>query len=211
MLAAALLTFVLDTARQAFELLLSVGAGTGLIYLLRWFWWRINAWSEISAMVSSFLVALSFFVAGKMGAQVPSHVALLITVATTTVVWVTVTLLTPPTDEATLARFYRQVRPAGPGWRVVRAAAGLGPSPDSIAQQFLAWTTGCVFVYSALFGAGNLLYGRGALGAFFTVVAVASGILLYRLVRAMFQAGGGAADDEITPVPPRAQVPAPHE
>jgi solute:Na+ symporter, SSS family len=205
MLLAALLTFVLGTARQSFELLMSIGAGTGLIYLLRWFWWRINAWSEISAMVSSFVVAVGFFVAGKAGAQVPSQVALLLTVGTTSVVWIVVTLLTHPTDQTTLERFYRQVRPAGPGWRAVRAATGLGPSPDSLPQQFLAWTTGCVFIYAALFAVGNALYGRAALAATFTIVAVASGALLYRLMRAMFRSKepSTSAHDTLTPAPPR--------
>ena len=212
MLLAALLTFVLDSARQSFELLLSVGAGTGLIYLLRWFWWRINAWSEISAMVSSFLIAVAFFVAGKMGAQVPSHVALLLTVGATSVVWVTVTLLTRPTDQATLVRFYQQVRPAGPGWRPVRAAARLEPSPDSLPQQLLAWTAGCVFVYSALFAAGNALYGRAALAATFAVAAAASGTLLYRLVRAMFRTAEQApGEDTLTTAPPHGPVPARRE
>ena len=115
MVVAAGLTFVLDSARQAFDLMLSVGAGTGLIYLLRWFWWRINAWSEIAAMVSSFIVSAGFFIAAKQGHAVPSHVSLLATVASTTVVWLIVTYLTTPTDAATLEAFYRRVRPAGPG------------------------------------------------------------------------------------------------
>jgi SSS family solute:Na+ symporter len=210
MLLAALLTFVLDSARQSFELLLSIGAGTGLIYLLRWFWWRINAWSEISAMVSSFVVAVGFFVAGRAGAQVPSHIALLLTVGATSVVWIAVTLLTRPTDRATLVRFYQQVRPAGPGWRPVRAAAALAPSPDSLPQQLLAWTAGCVFVYSALFAVGNALYGRTALTAAFSVAAAASGVLLYRLMRAMFRAEElppGSERDALTTAPPRERVP----
>lgn len=94
MVLAGLLTLVLDTARQSFDLLLSIGAGTGLLYLLRWFWWRINAWSEISAMVSSFVVALGFFLAGKAGHVVPSHVSLIVTVLVTTIVWVSATFLT---------------------------------------------------------------------------------------------------------------------
>ena len=207
MILAALLTYVLDTARESFQLMMSVGAGTGLIYLLRWFWWRVNAWSEISAMVSSFVVAVGFFVANKAGAQVPSQVALLITVGTTSVVWIVVTLLTRPTDQPTLERFYRQVRPAGPGWRAVRAATGLGPSPDSLPQQFLAWTTGCVFVYSALFAVGNALYGRTALTVAFTIAAGASGLLLYRLMRAMFRSDkppSGNTTDLLTAAPPRA-------
>ncbi|HEU4698985.1 MAG TPA: sodium:solute symporter family protein [Gemmatimonadales bacterium] len=187
MLCAALLTFALDSARTSFELLMSVGAGTGLIYLLRWFWWRINAWSEISAMASSFLVAIAFFVAGKLGHAVPGHVSLLITVAVTTVVWVTTTVLTAPTDRETLVRFYRLVRPAGPGWRDVRAAAALPPSPDSLSQQLLAWTAGCTFVYSALFASGSWLYGRVGPATLFTVMAVGSGLLLWRLMLRMFR------------------------
>jgi solute:Na+ symporter, SSS family len=187
MILAALLTFVLDSARESFELMMSVGAGTGLIYLLRWFWWRINAWSEIAAMVSSFVVAVGFFVAGKMGMQLPSHVTLLITVATTSVAWIAVTLMTQPTERATLVNFYRIVRPAGPGWEPVRTEAGVGPSPDSLPQQFLAWTTGCVFVYSALFASGNFLYGRMTVGMIFTIAFIASGILLQRLLMGMFR------------------------
>jgi SSS family solute:Na+ symporter len=193
MVLAALLTYVLDTARDSFQLMMSVGAGTGLIYLLRWFWWRINAWSEISAMVSSFVVALTFFVAGRMGAPVPADVSLLVTVAVTSVVWIATTLLTAPTDRDTLVRFYELVRPGGPGWAPVRAAARVGPSPDSLPQQFLAWTVGCVFVYSALFATGSFLYGRTAAATGLTIVAVASGLLLARLMRAMFVAGRESA------------------
>ncbi|AHG89738.1 Na+/solute symporter [Gemmatirosa kalamazoonensis] len=189
MIVAALVTFVLDTARDSFNLMMSIGAGTGLIYLLRWFWWRINAWSEISAMVSSFLVALGFFIAGRSGAAVPAHVSLLVTVAVTSVVWIGTTLLTRPTDHDTLVRFYERVRPAGPGWARVRAASGLAPSPDSLPQQFLAWTVGCVFVYASLFAAGSWLYGRVGPAVGLTIVAVASGLLLARLVASMFRAG----------------------
>ena len=187
MVVAALLTFVLETARQSFELMMSVGAGTGLIYLLRWFWWRVNAWSEISAMVGSFVVAAAFFVAGRAGAQIPSHVALLATVAITSLVWIVTTLLTAPTDRATLVRFYERVRPAGRGWEPIRRESAAGPSPDSLPQQLLAWTLGCVFVYAALFAAGSLLYGRIAAGVVLTVIAVASGVVLARLMRAMFR------------------------
>jgi Na+/proline symporter len=182
MLVAAGLTFVLDTARESFELLMSVGAGTGLIYLLRWFWWRINAWSEIAAMASSFVVALGFFVAGKLGAAIPTHVSLLITVAVTTMIWILVTLLTPPTDRGTLVSFYRLVRPAGPGWHDVRGEANVGPSPDSLPMSLLGWVLGCTFVYATLFGAGSLLYGRMAQALVWLAVFLASGIALLRLL-----------------------------
>ncbi|MEO8227667.1 MAG: sodium:solute symporter family protein [Gemmatimonadota bacterium] len=186
MVLAALTTFVLDSARASFELLMSVGAGTGLIYLLRWFWWRINAWGEIAAMASSFVVAVSFFIAGKMGNTTPSHVSLLITVAVTTVVWLTVTLLTAPTDRETLVRFYRLVRPAGRGWGPVQAEAGVGPSPDSMAQSLLGWVLGCTLVYSALFGTGSFLYGKIPQAMVWLVLFVVSAVSLTRLLRRMW-------------------------
>jgi Na+/proline symporter len=185
---AALLTFVLDSARQAFQLMMSVGAGTGLIYLLRWFWWRVNAWSEIAAMVSSFLVALGFEVARRAGADVPPHVSLVATVAVTTVVWVSVAYLTPPTDHATLVEFYRLVRPAGPGWSRVQADAGVGPSPDSVAHALVGWILGCLFVYAALFGAGSFLYGNTQQGVIWSVVFVGSSIGLVRLLPQIWRA-----------------------
>jgi Na+/proline symporter len=185
---AALLTFVLDSARQAFQLMMSVGAGTGLIYLLRWFWWRVNAWSEIAAMVSSFLVALGFEVARRLGADVPPHVSLVATVAVTTIVWMSVAYLTPPTDHATLVAFYRLVRPAGPGWSRVQAEAGVGPSPDSFAHALFGWVLGCLFVYAALFGAGSFLYGKTHQGVLWSVVFVASSIGLVRLLPQIWRA-----------------------
>lgn len=172
MLLAALLTFVLDNAKQSFELILSIGAGTGLIYLLRWFWWRINAWCEIAAMASSFIVALGFFIANKRGADIPPYTGLLTTIAVTTAVWLVAAVLTPQTDRAVLLAFYRKVRPAGPGWRSVRAEAGIGASPDSLPQAFLAWICGIFMVYGALFGTGALLYGRTGTGVFWIVVGV---------------------------------------
>ena len=188
MLLAALLTYVLGTARTSFNLMMSVGAGTGLIYLLRWFWWRVNAWSEIAAMVSSFLVAVGFEVARRLGADVPPHVSLVATVAATTVVWVSVAYLTPPTDHGTLVDFYRLVRPAGPGWSRVHADAGVGPSPDSFAHALLGWVLGCLFVYAALFGAGSFLYGNTQQGAVWSVVFVASSIGLVRLLPQIWRA-----------------------
>jgi hypothetical protein len=176
---------VLDTARASFELLLSIGAGTGLLYLLRWFWWRINAWSEIAAMLTSFLLAASFFVAARQGSGISSHVALLATVGVTTIVWIAVAYLAPPTDRATLVNFYRKVRPAGAGWTSIRQEAGVGPSPDSLAQSLLGWVLGCAFVYAALFGTGSFLYGATAQGIFWSVVFVLSGVWLARVLRSL--------------------------
>ena len=184
MIVAALLTYALRTAKEAFDLILSIGAGTGLLYLLRWFWWRVSAWSEIAAMISSFLVAVSFFVARKNGAQIADHVSLIATVATTTVVWVSVTFLGPQTSRDTLVKFYRLVRPAGPGWNAVRAEAGVAASPDSPAQSLIGWVLGCLFVYSALFGTGSLLYGQMPQFYAWLVLFVLSGIGTWRVLRA---------------------------
>jgi Na+/proline symporter len=190
MLLAAGVTFVLDSARESFELLMSIGAGTGLIYLLRWFWWRINAWSEIAAMISSFLLALGFFLAGKAGHSVPAHGALLVTVAVTTVVWVSVTFLTRPTEHGALVRFYRRVRPAGPGWRAIAAEAGAGRSPDSLSESLLGWTLGCALVYGALFGIGSFLYHRLAQGLFWTAVSGLSALGLWWVLPRLWSGGG---------------------
>jgi SSS family solute:Na+ symporter len=188
MILAALLMFLLTTAKDAFDLMLSIGAGTGLIYLLRWFWWRINAWSEISAMVASFLSALGFFIARRMGAEIPTHISLVSAVLMTSVVWLVVTYLTRPASHETLVRFYKLVRPAGPGWNHIRAEAGVQASPDSIPQALLGLIVGCVFVYSALFGAGSFIYGHSTPGIIYAALFVVSGAVLLRIVSKIWRA-----------------------
>jgi Na+/proline symporter len=187
MLIAASLTYVLDTARESFELLLSIGAGTGLLYLLRWFWWRVNAWSEVSAMIASFAVSLGLFIARKNGFEMASHVALIWTVAVTTVVWISATLATEPADRSRLMEFYRLVRPSGPGWESIRRETGLPPSTDSMANSVLGWVLGCLFVYSALFGTGSYIYGKTGQAVVFTIVFFVSGAGLWRLLPRMWK------------------------
>jgi Na+/proline symporter len=182
MVCAALLTFALGTAKESFDLILSVGAGTGLIYILRWFWWRINAWSEVAAMISSFLVALGFFIARKNGVTVSSEQSLILTIAVTTVVWVVATFVTAPTDPERLRSFYALVRPAGPGWAKVRAETQLPPSPDSLTQSLIGWILGCAFVYAALFGTGSFLYGRTRAGLVWLGVCVVTALGLVRIL-----------------------------
>ncbi|MDP2322007.1 MAG: sodium:solute symporter family protein [Acidobacteriota bacterium] len=186
MLLAAGMTFLLESARTSFELLLSIGAGSGLLYLLRWYWWRINAWSEIAAMSVSFFVAVGFFIAGKMGYSVAATTVLLVTVGVTTVAWVGTTLLTRPESDATLVGFYKLVRPAGPGWTNIARMAGVGASPDSLPQQLLGWILGCTFVYASLFGAGSALYGLTLQASVWGVVWVASGVGLLRVLNAQW-------------------------
>jgi Na+/proline symporter len=180
MLIAALFTLVLETARSSFDLLLSVGAGTGLLYLLRWFWWRINAWSEIAAMASSFLLATALFIAQRRGVVIPSHISLIVMVAVTTLVWLCTAFLTRPTDATTLRRFYRLARPGGPGWTAIRADCPDAPAPDQLSQSFIGWAAGIALVYGALLGTGQLLLGHTLLGSVGLAIGAAGAVILIR-------------------------------
>ena len=182
MVCAALLTFALDTAKESFDLILSIGAGTGLLYILRWFWWRINAWSEIAAMVSSFVLALGFFIARKFGFVVQSEVSLVITIVASTIVWMTVTYLAPQTDNARLVSFYKLIRPSGPGWKDIRAQCGTTAAPDSLTLALVGWMLGITFVYAALFGVGSFLYGRTGTGIAWLVTFAVCGLGLMRVM-----------------------------
>jgi SSS family solute:Na+ symporter len=188
MILAGAFTLVLDTAQASFNLLLSVGAGTGLLYLLRWFWWRINAWSEVAAMASSFVLASALFVAGRSGLAIPSHIGLLVTIAVTTVVWLATAYLTQPTDAETLRRFYLMVRPAGPGWTLVRAQVPAAQSPDNLSGAFACWLAGIALVYGALFGAGHLLFRHTIAGAIGIVVAIGGAAVLARELPRLWRA-----------------------
>jgi len=177
-----LFTLVMDTASEAFRLLLSFGAGTGLIYLLRWYWWRINAWSEISAMVVSFVVTLLIHLLGRAGIFNPGpDAALLWTVGVTTFVWILVTYLTPTVDHEILKGFVRRIRPAGPGWRDFYE--GESASMDDLPRSLLSMSLGCTFVYTALFATGSFLYGRTVNGTILVGIAILSGWGLSRLMR----------------------------
>jgi Na+/proline symporter len=197
MVAAALFTLVLDTARESFDLLLSVGAGTGLLYLLRWFWWRINAWSEIAAMASSFLLAALLFIAERRGFTIPAHVSLLVTVALTTAVWMAATLGTRPADDETLRRFYRAARPSGVGWRRIRAECPDAPPPDDLSLAATGWAAGVALVYGALFGSGHLLFGHLGPGLAGVAIAIAALVLLARVLPRLWR------DTPVVPVAER--------
>ena len=182
MLFAALFTLVLDNARDSFNLLLSVGAGTGLIYLLRWFWWRINAWCEIAAMASSFVLALAFFVLDRQGVAVPPHISLLTTIAVTTVIWLAAAFRARPTDPAVLCAFYEKARPGGPGWKPIRAQCPPVERSDPLSAAFVCWFAGIALVYGALFGSGHLLFGHMVAGTIGVLAALAGVVLLLRFL-----------------------------
>jgi len=177
----------LETAMQAFQILLQIGAGTGLVFLLRWFWWRINTWSEISAMVISFVVAVYFgFVHTRLGfASWNPSAELVVGVAVTTVGWLVVTFLTPPVDTEKLRDFHAKIQPLGKGWDAVVRRTDT-PAKDGPCGEFaaglLSWFLGCVMVYAALFGTGYLLYGNVALGLIVLGVAVVAGFGVMKLL-----------------------------
>ncbi len=167
MLASIWVTLHLGSIEQAWKLLIVTGAGTGTVLLLRWFWWRINAWSEVSAMAAAAAVSLFLQLVLKWDSDRPRDFAyiMMATVGITTIVWLMVTWLTPPESEATLTAFYRKVRPQGPGWARVARAIGAAPTgSSSLVRQITNAVLGCVLVYSALFGVGEILLRSALIG-----------------------------------------------
>jgi len=184
---AAATVYLLDTAKDVFDVILQVGAGTGLLYLVRWFWWRVNAWCEIVAMVSSFLVSIGLLALKTQGVTFSTHAALVATVAITTICWVATAYLGPETDRTVLVNFYRAVHPAGPGWEPVRKLAGDVPRSvadrDNIPLALLGWVAGCTAIWAALFAEGSYLYGRMPQALLLTSVFIASSLVLTFVVK----------------------------
>ena len=165
MVFAAILALALSNALQAFNILLQIGAGTGLIFILRWFWWRINAWTEVTGMFVSFAIALFFEFGGDDFGPVdlPSHIRLILGVALTTAAWLAATYMTRPTDASVLRDFYLKIRPGGPGWVPVAAQVSSEVAPASsgrLALRIGAVFVGAITVYSVLFATGFYLYGN---------------------------------------------------
>ena len=185
MIMAALLALALENALQAFNILLQIGAGTGLIFILRWFWWRINAYSEITAMVVSFMLALYF----ELGMEnpLPEHIKLLAGVGITTLAWVAVTFLTAPSSQETMLRFFKLIQPSPTGWKPViekGIASGELDSneiiPGKLPNQILGMFLGCILVYSALFSIGFIIYGNMMPALLSGFVALISGYLMIK-------------------------------
>jgi hypothetical protein len=177
------LALILENALQVFNIILQIGAGTGLLFLLRWFWWRINAATELTAMVVSFVIAVYFQAAGTLGwigGGLTDWERLLFIVVATTAAWLAVTFLTRPTSEETLIRFYQTVKPGGPGWGpVFRRAKERGLDLEGETESDLPYALTCallgaVGIYSLLFATGFVLYSRFGLGILFGAVAVAA-------------------------------------
>ena len=200
-------TYYMDSIEHAWKFLIAVGAGAGLVFMLRWFWWRINAWSEVSAMTAAAVSSLFLqsraatgftawlarvdprLPAGPLDSADPHGFAwlMILTTAFTTVSWLLVTSLTPPEPEAHLRAFYRKVRPSPAGWGRIAALEG-GESRQSLAWSAADWLAGCAMIYSALFGIGDLIFGRVATGlALLAGAAVCLWFLFWDLKRRGWQ------------------------
>jgi Na+/proline symporter len=195
MVLSALLALLLQNALQLFEVLLVFGAGTGLIFILRWFWWRINAWSEITAMFASGIISIvlkltalgPFLFAADTGVF-PDWSEYIFVVLVTTVIWLTATFMTQPESKTVLRDFYKKIQPGGPGWgKIIKDANADGvviSDPNekwSVPQGISAMLLGCVLIYTCMFATGYWIYGDTKPAIILTVIAVVSGILLARV------------------------------
>jgi solute:Na+ symporter, SSS family len=178
----------LKSVEQGWKLLIGLGAGTGAVFILRWYWWRINAWSEISAMAASFVTSVALHLAHVDAGDTSSGdyaKAMLVTTLVATSVWLAVTLLTSPESDEVLERFYRRVRPGGPGWRRVSERLGFGREPiPGGTLSWINWVAGVAAVYSSVFGVGEFLTGSQARGWVYAAIAVGSFLLIQRNLRA---------------------------
>ncbi|MBT8279950.1 MAG: Na+:solute symporter [Muriicola sp.] len=195
MVFSAALALLLQNALQLFEVLLVFGAGTGLIFILRWFWWRINAWSEITAMFASGIISLvlkltpvgAFLFASETGVF-PDWSEYIFVVIVTTAIWMAATFLTQPESKEVLRSFYMKIQPGGPGWaKVVREAEEdkqriINTNEKwSVPSGIAAMLLGCVLIYTIMFATGYWIYGKTMPASILTVVALISGFLLARV------------------------------
>jgi Na+/proline symporter len=195
MVLSAIVALLLQNALQLFNLLLVFGAGTGLIFILRWFWWRINAWSEITAMFASGIVSLVLtitsidtYLFSDTEGLLPSWSKFVLVVLVTTIVWIVSTFITKPEDKAVLYNFYKKTQPGGPGWsKILKNAQTEGVQLRSnnekwsVPSGILAMLLGCVLIYSCMFATGHFIYGHYNTAILLTGLAVVSGFLLVRI------------------------------
>jgi solute:Na+ symporter, SSS family len=167
--------FVMTSIGDAWKYLFNLTAGVGLVMILRWYWWRVNAWSEIAALAASAFVSNALLLSSAFPASDPNAQAktLLVTVPITTFIWLLVTFVTRPEPEEKLVAFYRRVRPSPLGWRPTARAAGAVAPADSLGIGVLDWLAGCGLVYGALFGIGKVVLGDGVVGAIYLAIAAA--------------------------------------
>ncbi|WP_337172157.1 sodium:solute symporter family protein [Gemmatimonas aurantiaca] len=188
----ALLSLTMSSAQQAFQVLLSIGAGTGLLYIARWFWWRVSAWCEIVAMAVSLITSL---VVPKLMPDAGFAVVTIVQVGITTVAWLITAFVAPATDRATLVAFVQKVKPAGSGWSWVRREAGISDAEvaaeNNLGLSAAGWVLGCVLIWSSLFAIGQWLYlpgdpSRRGDALLLTAIFVVSGVGLLAVVRRLW-------------------------
>ena len=172
----------MDSIGGAWKILIVTGAGTGGVLLLRWYWWRINAWSEVAAMICAAVVSIALQVVFGYDTDQPKQFALvmLTTVAITTFVWLAVTYLTKPEPNDTLVSFYRRTRPSRSGWAPIAALAPDVKVSSGGLNNLIDWVAGCALVYGALFGVGKLLFGHTSTGLILLAISAISGFVIYR-------------------------------
>jgi len=185
MIIAAVVTLFLESIAGAWKILLALGSGTGLVLILRWYWWRINAWSEIVAMGASLVTSLVLLYVVKLDPDDPRQFAHLMlgTLACTTAAWLVATAATAPESDETLVAFFRRARPTGPGWRHIAAKSGVTGLAPSLGVRLRDWLFGCALVYCTLFGIGKLLMRERGLGVGLLALAAFAGALLARDLR----------------------------
>jgi len=186
-LASASLSLLLTNALQLFDFILMFGAGTGLIFILRWFWWRINAWSEISAIFVSGIVSILFnmqIISDVLfggNALMQEYMKFPMVVIITTIIWILVTFATPPENKEVLLNFYKKITPGGPGWKAVVGNNQIEKSQWSVPSGILAMILALIMIYSLLFATGYFIYGNFQLGIILTAIAVIAAYLLSKV------------------------------
>jgi hypothetical protein len=187
MILAAIGAFTMTSVGDAWKYLFNLTAGVGLVMILRWYWWRVNAWSEISALVASAVVSNALLIGKVFTGPAAEQMILLVTVPITTLVWLGVTLATKPDDEATLVRFFERVRPSRLGWGPVARVATVGAGEESLGLNAFDWVAGCGLVYGTLFGIGKIVLGDVPQGLAYLALALGCGIIILRNVQRISQ------------------------
>jgi SSS family solute:Na+ symporter len=178
----ALITYYVESIVGVFKFLVAFGSGTGLVYIVRWFWWRVNAWSEISAMVASTIMSIVVYTSFE---SLPYHMKLFLIISISTFVWVAVTFLTPPVPKERLLEFVSRVNPGGRGWDAFRGN-GVPPS-ESLANSFKEWLYGSIFVLSLTLGIGKALLGYYQSAVLWGAVGIVTGISVWKSISSSVQ------------------------
>ena len=187
MIISSVIAILLTNALQLFDIILMFGAGTGSIFILRWFWWRINAWSEIAAMLSSGIISIaltneSLFNLIFNDDGFPAYMKFPFIVLVTTSIWLIVTFITPADEKETLIKFYKKTKPGGPGWNKIKEHITIIDEKEEwiVAKGIICMIIGCITIYSALFSTGYFIYGEISSALIFLLVTIVSGLILFK-------------------------------